>query len=42
MFALIVATLAVYQPAWSGTLLWDDDGHITQAALRGWDGLYRI
>lgn len=42
LLALIVATLAVYQPAWNGALLWDDGGHITRPALRTWDGLRRI
>ena len=40
--ALLLATLAVYQPAWHGGLLWDDDAHVTEAALRSWDGLRRI
>jgi Flp pilus assembly protein TadD len=39
---LLVATLAVYQPAWHGGFLWDDDAHVTEAALRSWDGLRRI
>jgi tetratricopeptide (TPR) repeat protein len=39
---LWLATLAVYQPAWHGGLLWDDDGHITESALRSVDGLRRI
>ncbi len=40
--ALLLATLAVYQPAWRGGFLWDDDAHVTEAALRSWDGLRRI
>jgi Flp pilus assembly protein TadD len=40
--ALLLATLAAYQPAWHGGLLWDDDAHVTEAALRSWDGLRRI
>jgi protein O-mannosyl-transferase len=40
--ALLLATLAVYQPAWHGGFLWDDDAHVTEAALRSWDGLRRI
>ncbi len=40
--ALLLATLATYQPAWHGGLLWDDDAHVTAAGLRSWDGLRRI
>ncbi len=40
--ALLLATLTVYQPAWHGGFLWDDDAHVTEAALRSWDGLRRI
>jgi Flp pilus assembly protein TadD len=40
--ALVVAVLLVYQPAWRGGFLWDDDGHVTRPELRSWDGLYRI
>jgi len=40
--ALLVATLAAYQPAWHGGMLWDDDAHITPAPLRSSDGLGRI
>ena len=32
--AALVVTLAVYQPAWHGGLLWDDEAHITNAGLR--------
>jgi protein O-mannosyl-transferase len=39
---LLLATLAAYQPAWHGGFLWDDDAHVTEAALRSWDGLRRI
>jgi tetratricopeptide (TPR) repeat protein len=39
---LWLATLAAYQPAWHGGLLWDDDGHITGSALRSVEGLRRI
>ena len=38
----LLATLAVYHPAWHGGLLWDDDAHVTSAALRTADGLRRI
>jgi protein O-mannosyl-transferase len=40
--ALLVVTLFVYQPAWHGAPLWDDDGHLTQPELRSAEGLRRI
>ena len=40
--ALLVATLAAYQPAWHGGLLWDDDKHVTSKELQSVDGLKRI
>ena len=40
--ALVVAVFLVYQPAWQGGLLWDDDAHVTRPELRSWHGLYRI
>jgi tetratricopeptide (TPR) repeat protein len=40
--ALLLATLAAYQPAWHGGMLWDDDAHITSGALRTSEGLWRI
>ena len=40
--ALLVATLAAYQPAWRGGLLWDDDKHVTSAELQSPHGLARI
>ncbi len=40
--ALVAAVLLVYQPAWRGGFLWDDDGHVTSPELRSWHGLYRI
>jgi protein O-mannosyl-transferase len=40
--ALVLATLAAYSPAWNGGLLWDDESHVTKAALRSLDGLRRI
>jgi Flp pilus assembly protein TadD len=40
--ALTVVTLAAYQPAWHGAPLWDDDAHMTPAALESVDGLRRI
>ena len=39
---LIVATLLVYQPAWNGKPIWDDEIHITAPALRSFRGLTRI
>ena len=42
LLALLLATLAVYQPAWRGGLVWDDDAHVTVRALRSWAGLGRI
>jgi tetratricopeptide (TPR) repeat protein len=40
--ALLLATFAAYYPAWRGTLLWDDDFHITRPELRSLAGLQRI
>ena len=40
--ALVLAVFLVYQPAWQGGLLWDDEGHVTRPELRSWHGLYRI
>jgi Flp pilus assembly protein TadD len=39
---IFVALIIVYAPALHGTMLWDDDGHLTRAGLRSWDGLVRI
>lgn len=39
---LAIATLAAYQPAWHGGLLWDDSAHLTAPALMSWRGLVRI
>jgi len=39
---LLAILLSVYYPALHGTLLWDDDGHITSSALRSLDGLWHI
>jgi tetratricopeptide (TPR) repeat protein len=42
-FALIVcATFLAYLPALRGTLLWDDEAHVTRADLRSLQGLWRI
>ena len=40
--ALVLAVFLVYQPAWQGGPIWDDDAHITRLELRSWHGLYRI
>jgi protein O-mannosyl-transferase len=40
--ALLLVTLAAYQPAWNGKPVWDDDRHITRAELRSLGGLARI
>jgi Flp pilus assembly protein TadD len=40
--ALALATLVAYAPAWQGAPLWDDEAHITPAALQSVDGLRRI
>ena len=40
--ALVLAVLFVYQPAWHGGFIWDDDAHVTRPELRSWHGLYRI
>jgi tetratricopeptide (TPR) repeat protein len=40
--ALLLVTLAAYQPAWQGGMLWDDDAHLTATALQSRDGLRRI
>ena len=40
--ALLLATLAAYQPAWHGGMLWDDDSHVTRSDLRSTEGLWRI
>jgi len=39
---LVAATLAAYQPAWHGGLIWDDDQHVTPPGLRSLHGLGRI
>ena len=37
-----VALAFAYQPVWHGSLIWDDDGHLTPVALRSIAGLWRI
>lgn len=39
---LLGATLIAYYPAWRGGLLWDDNHHLTRAALRSLNGLWQI
>ena len=41
-FLLFIATIAVYQPAWNGQPIWDDDHHITKPELKSINGLERI
>ena len=40
--ALLLALLAAYAPVFGAGFVWDDDGHVTPPALRGFDGLVRI
>jgi protein O-mannosyl-transferase len=40
--ALFVAVFLVYQPAWQGGLVWDDESHVTRPELQSGAGLYRI
>jgi hypothetical protein len=35
-------TLAVYGLVMRAGFVWDDDAHVTRAALKGWHGLWRI
>src|SRR2546423_8698546 len=39
---LIVATLLVYQPAWNGKPIWDDETELTAPQLRSLHGLARV
>jgi protein O-mannosyl-transferase len=39
---LMIVVFAVYQPAWQGGLIWDDEAHVTRPELRSWQGLFRI
>jgi tetratricopeptide (TPR) repeat protein len=39
---LVVVTSLVYRPAWHGGMVWDDEGHITPAALRHGAGVRSI
>src|SRR2546423_1274109 len=40
--ALIAVTALAYLPAWNGKPIWDDNRHITEPALRSWQGLADI
>ncbi|MGD0280151.1 MAG: tetratricopeptide repeat protein [Smithella sp.] len=40
--ALIAAVFLVYQPAWHGGFIWDDDFFVTRPELRSWYGLFHI
>jgi tetratricopeptide (TPR) repeat protein len=39
---LVVVTTLIYEPAWNGKPIWDDEIHITEPALRSMHGLARI
>ena len=39
---ILCATLVAYWPALQGSLLWDDNCHLTRPDLRSWHGLWRI
>jgi hypothetical protein len=41
-FALLIATLVAYYPAWHGGVLWDDNAHLTRPELQSTLGLWRI
>jgi protein O-mannosyl-transferase len=40
--ALVCLTLIAYWPALSGSMLWDDEGHVTKPVLQSLGGLWRI
>ncbi len=42
MLSLLAAAAAVYWPALGGSYIWDDDAHVTTAALASWSGLGHI
>jgi tetratricopeptide (TPR) repeat protein len=42
LVVLLATVVFIYQPAWQGGLIWDDDAHITRPELRSLHGLYRI
>jgi tetratricopeptide (TPR) repeat protein len=39
---LVISVLIAYAPALRGTLLWDDNSHITRPEMQSWHGLWRI
>jgi tetratricopeptide (TPR) repeat protein len=39
---LLVVVMLAYWPALHGTIVWDDEQHITRTAMRGLDGLRKI
>src|SRR5512145_676691 len=41
LLGLMLVTLAAYQPAWNGGVLWDDEGHLTRSDLAMVSGLGR-
>ena len=38
----MAAVFLVYQPAWQGGFIWDDDQHVTRPELQSLQGLYHI
>lgn len=43
MSAVVVAAVFIaYLPAYHAGFIWDDNAHLTSAALRSWSGLWRI
>jgi protein O-mannosyl-transferase len=42
VIVLITAVFLVYQPAWQGGFIWDDDYFVTRPELQSWYGLFRI
>ena len=40
--ALLLAVVLIYQPAWNGGFIWDDDIHVTRPELLSAHGLFRI
>jgi hypothetical protein len=41
-FVLFAVVFVVYQPAWNGQLIWDDNAHITKPELRTSIAVYLI
>lgn len=42
LLVFFAVACVAYAPALKGGFLWDDDGHVTRAELRGLEGLFRI